>query len=285
VNRREELDLTVQSLLCQTYLASEILLSVPDASHVLPQTAKRNSVRVVISPKGLTAQRNKGIDAISSGCDIVVFLDDDMEFCESYIAEIVKVFESDPTIAMANGSLLRNGGIDRRAAMTLCQQHEQARECSAFSSATMSRIPTAYGCNMAAAWRVVRELRFDERLPLYGWLEDRDYSHRARQFGQIVHSPYACAVHLAVRSGRVSEVKYGYSQVINPFYLWKKNRACSLGEVVLRHWMKQIIANVVGNILRDKNVDRVGRLKGNLIGARALLAGRCEPERVLAIKD
>ncbi len=46
----------------------------------------------------------------------------------------------------------------------------------------------AYGCNMAVRLAPIREhaLRFDENLPLYGWLEDVDFCRQLTPYGRIV---------------------------------------------------------------------------------------------------
>ena len=43
----------------------------------------------------------------------------------------------------------------------------------------------AYGCNMSIRTSSVGELRFDERLPLYGWQEDIDFTSQLRRGGAL----------------------------------------------------------------------------------------------------
>ena len=86
---------------------------------------------------------------------------------------------------------------------------------------TAEHIP---GCNMAFRLPTARAagVEFDEALPLYGWLEDVDFSRRMAPYGKIISWPNCRGVHMAVKRGRTSGVKLGYSQVMNPFYLWRK---------------------------------------------------------------
>lgn len=45
-----------------------------------------------------------------------------------------------------------------------------------------------YGCNMA--FRIsaleISKIRFDEKLPLYGWYEDMDFSRRLLPYGRLI---------------------------------------------------------------------------------------------------
>jgi GT2 family glycosyltransferase len=74
-------------------------------------------------------------------------------------------------------------------------------------------------------------LHFDENLPLYGWLEDVDFCRRLAPYGRIVRNARTAGVHLGSNSGRTSGVCYGYSQIANPLYLWRKALCPSIA-----HW-------------------------------------------------
>src|SRR5262245_27468434 len=82
----------------------------------------------------------------------------------------------------------------------------------------------AYGANMAVPLAPIyaHSLRFDENLPLYGWLEDVDFSRQLAPYGCIVKNRRMVGVHLGVKIGRVSGFRFGYSQIANPLYLCRK---------------------------------------------------------------
>ena len=50
----------------------------------------------------------------------------------------------------------------------------------------MREIRGTYGCNMAFRTAGIGSVRFDERLPLYGWQEDLDFCGALRGSGRIV---------------------------------------------------------------------------------------------------
>ena len=91
-----------------------------------------------------------------------------------------------------------------------------------------------YGCNMAVRSAVVRRhrLRFDERLPLYAWQEDVDFSRRLAPHGAILQLEGARGVHLGVKQGRSPGVQLGYAQVVNPFYLVRKQAGYPMGRAL-----------------------------------------------------
>ena len=124
-------------------------------------------------------------------------------------------------------------------------------------------------------------LRFDERLPLYAWSEDMDFTHRIGRHGCIVKLHGARGVHLGVKSGRSSGRRLGYSQVANPLYLRAK------GSYTWRRALGSVGRNVAANVARalwsEPWVDRRGRLVGNLLGFVDLARGRLDPERVLEV--
>ena len=137
---------------------------------------------------------------------------------------------------------------------------------------------------MAFRLSAVGDLRFDERLVLYGWLEDRDFGGAVtNRGGRLVKCTSARGVHMGVKSGRVAGDRLGYSQVVNPIYLLGKN-TMTFGEVA-----KQISRNVTRNLVRSAKpepfIDRRGRLRGNLRGFADVIRGRIEPERAIESAD
>ena len=277
--RPEILHDTVQSVSRQTVLPEQILIVCPSGEHVISQTLQEDRVRFLLSPRGLTLQRNIALDNLGD-CDLVAFLDDDMELCPSYLANMVHLFTTDPHIIVASGHMLADGGrgdqVARKHARIMCANAElQARDCDPIPTRPLDY---GYGCNLIVRASVARLNRFDERLSLYAWLEDSDYSHRCtRGQKQPVINLSAKCVHMGWRGGRISGRKMGYSQIINPIYLWRKARVFSLPHIFIQYWMRCLVANCLGLIWGKPEEDRLGRLKGNAIAFRELLAGRCDP--------
>ena len=181
---------------------------------------------------------------------------------------------------MADGA--KDGkGIEREAAIKAVLDARAERECSAI------KIKEFYGCNMFVRTDILRTEQFDERLPLYGWLEDRDFLWRCAKHGRMVRNHAALLAHLATRSGRTSEIRYGYTKIANPWYLWKKSVIGSLPELIVMFWMKTTFANIVRAVVpqHPPRANYKKRLVGNLMAYRDVLLFRIDPRNILNISD
>ncbi len=238
-------------------------------------------VEFVVGPPGSSHQRNAILDHAAC-CDAVLFLDDDFFPAPRYIEATLAAFAIDPAIVLTTGCVLADGirgpGLTPAQARRILQDHVGAPPCA-------DLVPTfnGYGCNMAIRLEPARRhaLRFDERLPLYAWYEDIDFSRRLSRLGTLMEVGAACGVHLGVKSGRTSGRRLGYSQVANPVYLWRK------GTYPLRHALRSIGRHLLVNAARSLRpepwVDRRGRLRGNALALLDLLRGRSRPERILEL--
>lgn len=232
-------------------------------------------LRFVFGSAGTCIQRNRGLKVMRGACDVVVFFDDDFVPAPDWLARCAELFASDPTIVGASGALLRDGA-----------QTEEVpwEEAQSLIDGIGPRTETAppldctdlYGCNMAYRMSAVGESGFDERLVLYGWMEDKDFSRAIARKGRLVESGSMMGVHLGMKSGRMPGKKYGYSQVVNPWYLHKKGMM-SAGEAGSKI-LKPMLMNAARAMRPEKHIDRLGRLIGNLLALGHLLVGRCRPE-------
>ena len=276
VNRPAVLAETVAGLRRQTCPPDQIVASV-----TCPADAEGVSgVTVVVSARGSAVQRNVGVDAVDGRCDVVSFLDDDVELADDYCRRVRAVLAADPGLAGVGGVVVadgaRTGGLTRdaaRAALAAAGPPPAAR---------VEPWSGLYGCNMNVRRSALDVVRFDEKFAAYGWLEDADFSHRLLAVGRLGQAVDCRLVHLAVSAGRVSGRRMGISQVVNPMYLCRKGGHGSAWQVVRRHWVPGVLANVAGLLGRGpRHVDRLGRLVGNGIGLWHVARGRVDPEVVL----
>ena len=149
--------------------------------------------------------------------------------------------------------------------------------------AGLDRADHGYGCNMAIRLDPVRQhaLRFDERLPLYAWSEDIDFTHRLARFGWIAKLHGARGVHLGTKQGRTPGRRLGYSQVANPVYLFRKG-SYTWGRAA-RSVGRNLVANAARAFHPEAYIDRRGRLQGNMLAFLDMLRGRMTPERILEL--
>jgi GT2 family glycosyltransferase len=237
---------------------------------------------VVTGERGLPRQRNRGLELVLGDSDAVAFLDDDYVPSRHALAEIGRFFRAYPDHLGVNGRLLADGinsaGLDFA---------EAERLVDAWDAAPRPAIPTLrdlrglYGCNMAFRTAAIGALRFDERLPLYGWQEDVDFSARLGLRGRLARTDAFVGVHCGVKAARASGLRLGYSQVANPLYLAKKGTMPRTQS--LRLILRTLAANLVRSLHQEPWVDRRGRLRGNWLALGHALQGTLEPEHILQL--
>ena len=269
---------TISLLAKQSRLPDRILVCPAQAGDI-DAASLPSHVEIVKSSRGLPKQRNALLRACDD-IDLVIFFDDDFFPHELYLAEIEDLFGRNRSVAMATGNIIADGilgpglePIDALAMLGAVRSLDREQ---------ISIVPNGYGCNMTVRMKPVRDLglEFDEALPLYGWLEDVDFSKRLAQAGRIVKSNRLRGVHLGIKGGRTSGFRLGYSQVANPVYLARK------GTLERNRAIKQVIRNLLANLVKagwpEPWVDRRGRLIGNVQAGIDALRGRLHPERILS---
>jgi GT2 family glycosyltransferase len=280
VHRPEILSETVDSLVRrQSVPPREIIISVINQEHVAEKTRAYSAVRVVVGNRqGTCAQRNVAARLVRT--PYTLFLDDDVELASNYIESMEGLLYEDDGVVAATGFLTVDGaqgdvGLDR----------EIARSCVANYIRKQTNYDHENGQNLFVRTQVFHHVLFDESLPLYGWLEDFDFATNVLRYGRIVMNAGTCWAHIGAPSGRTSGVRYGYSQIVNPLYLWRKNRKPGMHRVIFEHWLRYLASNGRRALIRlpTDRTDRAGRLTGNLIALSHILTGRVDPTYILRL--
>ncbi len=286
LGRPEVLHGTVESVLAQTHPAHEILIGTPSTENVLPATLRLPGVRLILTTLGLTRQRNACLDRLAPDAELVVFFDDDTELAPDFLACMAALFRENPALVASSGRLLYDGGID-----LVCDRAQARVKCleappswSPDKPVRTEPLRSTYGCDMVFRADRVRSVRFDENLPLYAWLEDADFSHAVTSGHMAaLTNRDAMAVHLGARGGRIDGLRLGFSQMVNPIYLWRKSRVFTLPYLLIHFWLRCLVGNVLGLFTGEPQEDRVGRLAGNAAGLLHLLRGRCRPQDIMLL--
>ncbi|MFV0295966.1 MAG: glycosyltransferase family 2 protein [Hyphomicrobiaceae bacterium] len=276
---------TVGHLERQTRKPDLVILSLVEEDDAPRGSCFSFEMRTVFGPKGLARQRNTGMDAALPGADIITFFDDDFVPADNYLARVEEAFALHPDYAAIHGNVVADGiGGTGLSFDDACRELEAARGLSESEAPTIRRDATTYGCNMSFRMNKSTDwMRFDERLELYAWQEDRDFSFRVGQTGSVMWMSNIVGVHLGTKGGRVNGLRMGYSQIVNPVYLMRKG-TMPVADAV-RLMSRNILANVAKSFHPEPWVDRKGRLKGNIIGFSHVVLGRIEPERVLELSS
>ena len=233
-------------------------------------------VTVLMGTPGLARQRNLILRHVPHGTDVVAFFDDDFVPHADWLASVARTFRDHSSVACITGHVIADGiigpGIPFSEACALADADRPAGHPDLIEDYS------PYGCNMAFRCTAIEALQFDERLVLYGWLEDRDFGGAlARNGWRLVRICDAQGVHMGLKQGRMPGQKLGYSQVMNPIYMIRKGTTTwkAVGNVILRN----VAANLLRSMRPEPYVDRWGRLRGNMIAMLDLCRGRLTPER------
>jgi GT2 family glycosyltransferase len=271
----------LQELSRQTRAPDRVLVCHVTPDDVAGLPARFPQVEFLASPAGLPRQRNAILDACAD-CDAVLFLDDDFLAAPDYLRVTEAVLAAQPDCVVTTGTVIADGakgpGITVEQGRAMLEADRAPADALRFAPHF-----NGYGCNMALRLAPMRAqaLRFDEALPLYGWYEDLDLTRRLGVHGGILRLEGARGVHLGTKSGRVAGIRLGYSQVANAIYLARKgsypwNRA-------LRSAARHLAMNAARSAFPEAHVDRLGRLRGNLLALADLLRGRMHPMRILEL--
>lgn len=277
--RPDAIPQVLRLLEAQTLRPDIVIISAHEKADVGFFESFNLNVGIVFGPAGSSQQRNLGMEAILHDTDIIIFFDDDFAPSANWVERCVDAFYADNTVVGLTGIVIKDGAKSKGPAVTW---DEALKLIDGYKTALISSNLTVpctslYGCNMAFRSSRIGKLRFDERLVLYGWLEDTDFSRRMATRGRLVQAHTNYGVHLAIRSGRVSGKKFGYSQIVNPWYLCKKGVLTK--KQAFRNMRKSFVKNLIKSFRPEAHLDSRGRLSGNLIGMLELLSGKCRPER------
>lgn len=284
LGRAQEAGQVLERLRRQSTPPARIVFSVEKAED-LPAgaDAPAQDVEVVFGPRGLCAQRNRGIARVLGDCDVVVFYDDDFLPSLRSLEGIGALFDANPDVVGATGLVLADGVTRGGVALAEGEAIVEAYDARPPPPPTiLADVRSAYGCNMAFRCRAVAGLWFDERLALYGWQEDVDFAGQIARRGRVVTTNAFAGVHLGVVKSRTPGVRLGFSQMVNPVYLVRK------GTMRPAHAARIMGGNLIANHLKvfapEPHIDRRGRLAGNWTGLFHLATGGLEPERISSLR-
>ncbi|WP_287747661.1 glycosyltransferase [Methylobacterium sp.] len=264
----------------QTRPAERIIVVGTQPADIAALPEDRPGLTVRIGPAGLPRQRNDGLRLAGDAYDGIVFFDDDFVPSRFWLEKAADTFRAHPDLAALTGTLIADGikspGIALDDALARVAAHDAAPPRP---GAGLDGRFGPYGCNMAFRTAAIRGLSFDERLPLYAWLEDSDFGGQIlRRGGRTARAEALRGIHLGHKAGREQGLRLGYSQIANPLYLAGKGTLPL--PVAANLMLRNVTANMVRALASEPYVDRPGRLKGNVVALGDILRGRLAPERV-----
>jgi len=252
------------------------VVSVPDAVS-LPGLDELGGWRVVTGTRGAAAQRNAGLDSLDE-VGVVFFFDDDAVVRHDYVARALEFFVAHPEVVGLTGRVLLDGATSGEVSPAVAAAAVEASLAEPVSGRWRpSR--ELYGCNFAVRLSAAPGLRFDERLPLYSWLEDHDFARRLMKFGVLARVDDCVIVHRAAASGgRQAHRRLGYSQVMNPVHLWRKKSFPAW--LAAYELFPRVSKNFIRSVAGSQASWRRERVRGNVLAAFDIVRGRITPERI-----
>lgn len=253
----------LESVYAQTRLPDEVLIidgSPNDETEVLFQNNTYQNLKYFkVEPehRGLTRQRNFGIERVSNDCEIVCFLDDDTILKPDYFEQLLSVYHTHPQ-ALGVGGLIVNEVIwEKIGENYLAKDNEfvydgyKRKDGSRFvlrkKLGLDSNVPPAhfpeFGHGRSVSFlppsgkvypamqlmggvssfrkSVFQTHRFSTFFEGYGLYEDADFCLRLSKTGPLYVNTAAQLDHLHEPDGRPNQYNYGKMVVRNGWYVWR----------------------------------------------------------------
>lgn len=253
----------LQSVQEQTLYPSQILVidgSVDeDTKKMLEEHtfAALEYYQVLQKDRGLTRQRNFGINKVAATCEIVCFLDDDTLLTPTYFEALLATYKKFPEALGAGGYIInevnwkplaegenvsvkqfaydgwvrKDGsrfilrkklGLDANRPPAHLPEFSHGRSVS-FLPPSGKIYPVEQFMGGVASYRthVLQKHRFSEYFEGYGLYEDADFTLRLSKTGKLYVNTAAQLYHYHEAFGRPDTFAYGKMVIRNGWYVWR----------------------------------------------------------------
>ncbi len=269
--------------------------------------------RVPPEHRGLTKQRNYGIERVSEDQDIVCFLDDDIVLKEDYFKILLNTYLQYPKalgvggyianditwmpvspeyicstkefcydgFARPDGSrfiLRKKLGLDANRPPAHLPNFSHGRSVS-FLPPSEKIYPVEQFMGGVSSFRqsVLKEQKFSEYFQGYGLYEDADYTLRLSQRGPLYVNTAAQLYHYHDPDGRPNQFTYGKMVIRNGWYVWRVQYPKPSVKARLKWNMTAGVLALVrlGNALKgDKKKQAFTESLGRIVGWWSLIFNR-----------
>ena len=253
----------LNSVNLQTVYPDEILIidgSINDSTRLILEENKfQNLIYYKVSPehRGLTKQRNFGIDKVAFTSQIVCFLDDDTVLEEKYFENLLNTYAIYPN-AIGVGGYISNEvtwskinkfqkenndefyfdgykrndgsrfiirkkiGLDSNKEPGFLPEFSHGRSISFLPpSGKIYEVEQLMGGVSSFKKKVFEKVRFSNYFEGYGLYEDADFTLRLSKSGKLYVNTAAQLSHFHDVSGRPNMFKYGKMVIRNGWYVWR----------------------------------------------------------------
>ena len=245
----------------QTLYPNEILIidgsTNEETETILKENTFKNLVyfRVDDSERGLTKQRNFGIQQVANSSEIICFLDDDIVLSRTYFENLISTYAI-KEVALAVGGYITNEvlwepsdnknkpnkfyydgwmrnepsrfkmrqkfGLQPDAPPGFMPTFSHGRSISFLPpSRKIYQVEQIMGGVSSYKKEVFNRLKFSNYFEGYGLYEDADFSLRLAKQGKLYINTNAQLAHYHDGSGRPNKYRYGKMVIRNGWYVWR----------------------------------------------------------------
>lgn len=261
--RPEPLLKLLQSVQKQNLYPDEILIidgSIDNETQILLNKNQFENLKYFLvddQNRGLTKQRNFGINKVNDGIEIVCFLDDDTILEENYFQELINTYKKYPDALGVGGYIINEtkwekvsddykvsinefyfDGWKRKdgSRFVLRKKMNLDSDCPPGFSTLFShgrsvgflppsdkiyQVEQLMGGVSSFRKSVFENLSFSTYFEGYGLYEDADFTLRVSKVGKLYVNTKARLGHFHAASGRPNQYKYGKMVVRNGWYVWR----------------------------------------------------------------
>jgi glycosyltransferase involved in cell wall biosynthesis len=260
--RAESLKKLLDSVLVQSLYPDEILIidASPDENTeiILQKNNYKNLIYHKAEPedRGLTKQRNLGVNLCQDQTEVIAFLDDDIILDQDYFKRLIETYSQFPE-AIAVGGYITNEvewvpetdisdktsyfcydgfcrkesqrfilrqklGLDPDRPPGFLPKFSHGRSIGHMpSSGKVYQVEQFMGCSMSFLRKMFLKEKFSTYFEGYGLYEDADFCFRLLKYGKLYINTNAQCEHHHHPSGRPNRFKYGKMVVMNGWYVWR----------------------------------------------------------------
>lgn len=301
----------LQSIKGQTLFPDEILVvdgsTNQETELVLQENQYPNLHYFAVPPdcRGLTRQRNFGIEQVGDEMEIVCFLDDDTILEKNYFEELLKTYEIHPEALGVGGYIINESqcefvgenyqpgidefyfdgwkrkdgsrfilrkklGLDSDCAPGYSSLYSHGRSVGFLPpSGKTYEVEMLMGGVSSFRKAIFKILKFSTYFEGYGLYEDADFTLRVAKIGELYVNTKACLYHYHNATGRPNQYQYGKMVVRNGWYVWRvKNPRPSLNAKFKWHSITILLT-----LIRFTNIFTTDKRKQALTEAAGRIVG------------
>ena len=253
----------LRSVATQTQYPDEILIidgSTDDKTKIVLEENIFKNLKYFIVPKesrGLTKQRNYGIERVGSETNVVCFLDDDTVLETTYFELLLKTYKTFPEALGVGGYIIdetkcefvdynykpkidefyfdgwkrkdssrfvlrKKLGLDSNCPPGYSSLYSHGRSIGFLPpSGKTYEVEMLMGGVSSFRKEVFETLQFSTYFEGYGLYEDADFTLRVAKVGKLYLNTAARLYHYHDASGRPNQYQYGKMVVRNGWYVWR----------------------------------------------------------------